>query len=773
VKNGTGKIQHMSHRSNKNKSKRPSSNNKKETSRRSKVERRKRKNDRSFSVSANSNSQKDAIKSQVRQISGQRLLLFRAIAVLVIPALLILLLEVGLRLVGYGYRPEAIIKYEVNDKEVCCDNSRFGWRFFPKNIAREFTPFTFTENKADNACRIFVLGASAAQGVPYPSFSFGRILKVMLREMYPGVNFEVIVVAMAAINSHVVLEAAKDCALYKPDIFVVYLGNNEVVGPYGAGTVFSSFSNKIYLIRAGIALKGMRLGQLLTNMLESIRPEKDRLQVWRGMEMNVQRQVPINDARLQTVYRHFQRNLEDIVRLGHKAGAKIILCTVGSNLKDNPPFSSLHSANLSSTEIEKWEAAYQEGINHEKAEAYGQAVESCMAAAEIDDSYADLQYRLGKYYWAVSDYDKARERYIQARDMDTLRFRADSRINQIIRDVVSHNKTKGLYLVDAVETFEQNSPQRIPGTELFHEHVHLNFHGNYLLAKTVFEQIEKILPNRLDEPTRAGRPFMTEIECAGYLAYTDWDRYKTDDKVLNGFLKKPPFTNQLYHDKRIREMEQNLTDLKLSLTPEVLKEVAAQYRQAIEKDSSDWMLLERYGMLLIEDIGDPRSALEQYRLVAKSLPNSYLGYYNMGTALFKLGDYEGGVIQYKRAIRIKPTDGYAHYILASAYQKKDDIDKAIEHYSEAIRWRPDLVPAYNNLAEIRMRRQEVDKAIELFRRGLRFSPDSAILHCNLGVLLNKLNRREEAIKEIRKASEIDPNSVRIRNILEAVLRGDR
>jgi tetratricopeptide (TPR) repeat protein len=762
----------MSHRSNKKKREKPSSYNKKETSRRLKADRRKRKNDRSFSRSG-ADSQKNAVKLQALGISGRRLWIYRAIAVLIIPALLILLLEFGLRLVGYGYRPEAIIKYKVDGKEVCCDNPRFGWRFFPKSIAREFTPFTFTEDKADNTCRIFVLGASAAQGVPYPSFSFGRILKVMLQEMYPGVNFEVIVVAMAAINSHVILEAAKDCAQYKPDMFVVYLGNNEVVGPYGAGTVFSAFSNNLYLIRAGIALKRTRLGQMLTNIFESARPEKDRVQVWHGMEMNVHKQVPIIDARLQAVYGHFQRNLEDIARLGHKAGAKVILCTVGSNLKDNPPFGSFHSADLSSAEIKKWQASYHEGINHETAGAYDLAVESYTAAAGIDNGYADLQYRLGKCYWETAEYEKALDRYIQARDMDTLRFRADSRINQIIRDVVSHNTTKGLYLVDAVEMFEQNSPQRIPGTELFHEHVHLNFHGNYLLAKTVFEQIEKILPNPPDESAQAGHPFVTEQDCTGLMAYTDWDKYKIVDKVLNGFLKKPPFTNQLYHDERIRQMEQNLSDLKLSLTPEVIKEVAAQYHQAIEKDNNDWMLLERYGMFLIEENNDPVSALEQYKLVAKSLPYSYLGYYNMGTALFKLGDYDRGIIQYEKAIEIKPTDGYAHYTLASAYQKKDDIDKAIEHYSAAIRWRPDLVPAYNNLAEIWMHQQEIEKAIEVCRKGLIFSPDSAILHCNLGVLLNKQNHRDEALKELRKASEIDPNSARIKKILEAVLRGGR
>lgn len=761
----------MSHRSNKRKSKKPSSFGKKEGSRRSKDVRRKRKNDRSSSVSKRSNSQQDDAKSQAMEISSRRLWLFRAVAVFIIPALSILLLELGLRLVGYGYRPEAIVKYEVNGKELCCDNSKFGWRFFPRKIAREFTPFTFTEDKDENTCRIFVLGASAAQGVPYPAFSFGRILKVMLRETYPEVNFEVIVVAMAAINSHVVLQSAKDCALYQPDMFVVYLGNNEVVGPYGAGTAFSSFSGNLTLIRAGIALKGTRLGQLLTNLLESTSADNDRLQVWRGMQMNVDRQVPIDDDRLQSVYRHFQRNLEDIARLGDKAGAKVILCTVGSNLKDNPPFSSLHSADLSPTEIEKWQAVYQEGINYEKAGDYAKALESCLAAAEIDDGYADLQFRLGRYYWADAEYEKARHRYTRARDMDTLRFRADSRINQIIRGVA--NNTKDIFLVDAIDTFEQNSTHKTPGKELFHEHVHLNFHGNYLLAKAVFEQVEKNLPDRPANLASDERPFVTEPECADYLAYTDWDRYKIVDEVLNGFLKKPPFTNQLYHDERIRKMELNFKDLKTSLTPEALEQMAVQFRRAIEKNSNDWILRERYALMLFEDIKDFESAFKQYRVVAGLLPHSYLGYYNMGTSLFKLGDYDSGIIQYKKAIRIKPTDGYTHYLLASAYQKKNNTDKAIEHYSEAIRWRPDLVPAYNNLAEIRMRRQQIDEAIELCRRGLRFSPDSAILHCNLGVLLNRQNRRDQAIKEIRKAAEMDPNSVRIRKILEAVLSGGR
>ena len=46
------------------------------------------------------------------------------------------------------------------------------------------------------------------------------------------------------------------------------------------------------------------------------------------------------------VYQNFERNLNDIVRVGLDSGAKILLNTVAVNLKDCPPFASLTNANL-------------------------------------------------------------------------------------------------------------------------------------------------------------------------------------------------------------------------------------------------------------------------------------------------------------------------------------------------------------------------------------------------------------------------------------------
>ena len=40
----------------------------------------------------------------------------------------------------------------------------------------------------------------------------------------------------------------------------------------------------------------------------------------------------------------------------------------------------------------------------------------------------------------------------------------------------------------------QDSPDKIPGNELFYEHVHLNFDGNYLLGRAFAEQTCEAAP---------------------------------------------------------------------------------------------------------------------------------------------------------------------------------------------------------------------------------------------------------------------------------------
>jgi len=669
---------------------------------RSKTERRSPTEKRTISSSRSKGKQKGREKVTPHVVTGWRLWLFRVIAVTVIPALLFLLLEITLCVVGYGFPTTTTIKCKINAKASYRSNTKFAWRFFHPSIARTTDPFVFPASKSKDTYRIFVMGASAAAGMPDGAFCFGRILRVMLHLQYPKTNFEVITPAMPAINSHVVLEIADDCTRYQSDLFIIYLGNNEVVGPYGAGTVFSPLSSNLFLIRLGIVLKAAKLGQLITNLLESA-VAGDAPRVWHGMKMFLEKQVRADSTNLGIVYRHFQRNLQDIRRLAFKSGINIIFCMVPTNLKDNPPFASLHRPNLTYAEKKSWDELYQQGIN------------------------------------------------------------------EIIRNVACDRAAEGVYLIDVVRTFEENSPHEIPGEELFYEHVHMNFKGNYLLAGTVFKQVEEILPERIKLNKADERPFPTEEECARYLAYTDWGRYKIYSKILSDYIKQAPFTNQLYNDQRISQMEQELKALEDFLSPDVLREVEGQYRWAIQQTPSDWWLYFKYGELL-EDLGNFDAAARQYRLVLDYMPCHFGAYAKLGLLFGKGGDLDEAITHNLEAVRIYPLFVDAYFNLGFAYHVQGRLDKAVEYYSKAIRLKPDQAKAYNNLGLVLFQQSKVDEAIKTYRNGLILIPDNFDLHYNLGIMLEKQGHRDEALKELRTALQIDPNSVKTRKALKFILK---
>src|SRR5262249_1499945 len=151
-------------------------------------------------------------------------------------------------------------------------------------------------------------------------------------------RFEVINTAVTAINSHVILPIARECAGYEPDLFIAYIGNNEVVGPFGPAGVVGRHSPNLSLIRTNIAVKVTRTGQLIDALLARIGPAREAPQFWGGMEMFVRSQVRATDAALLTTYAHFRQNLDDICRAAAGAGAATILCTVPVNLRECAPF---------------------------------------------------------------------------------------------------------------------------------------------------------------------------------------------------------------------------------------------------------------------------------------------------------------------------------------------------------------------------------------------------------------------------------------------------
>ncbi len=387
---------------------------------------------------------------------GWRGWLLRLALLVVAPLVFFGLLEGGLRAAGYGYPSGFFLGTDTNGEFIT--NHRFGWRFFPQSLAR--TPQrSVLRAKPAGTLRIFVLGSSAAMGTPDAAFSFGRILEVMLREQYPDTRFEVVNAAMTAINSHVVREIARDCVAREPDLFVIYMGNNEVVGPYGPGTVFQRWSPSLRMVRANIRVKSTRVGQWLGNLAGALRPKSATPGRWRGMEMFTNNRVAADDPRLLAVYDSYRQNLTDICGIARRAKAAVILSNVAVNLRDCPPFASAHRAGLTPAQLAEWENLYKAGEALVATNRPAEALEPYAAAAKIDDRFADLQFRMGECLFKTGRFEEARDRFVRARDLDTLRFRADTHINAIVREVARDQAAVGVRFVDAERVFAESDPE--------------------------------------------------------------------------------------------------------------------------------------------------------------------------------------------------------------------------------------------------------------------------------------------------------------------------
>jgi tetratricopeptide (TPR) repeat protein len=630
--------------------------------------------------------------------SPKRKWLYSIVTMTVVPFLILVGIEQGLRLAGVGYPTSYFVKNKAMD--VYLSNQRYGWRFFPPQLSR--LPFlnSFPIEKSEGSYRIFVLGGSAAKGEPDYTFNFARILGEMLSHHYPKRKFEIINTAMVAINSHVVLQIAKDCAKLKPDLFIVYLGNNEVVGPFGAGTIFQSFSPNLAMIRASLWVKSLKIGQLLDNLVQDLFSKEQKNTVWRGMEMFLENRVPVDDPRLEKVYTHFKRNLDDIIDTACDSGAGVIVCTVATNLKDNAPFASMHRHDLDEPQERKWNEYYRGAIELEADARYADAADKYLQAVQIDANYAELHYRLARCYIQLNKYEKARDSYIKARDTDTLRFRTDTQINRIIRESVLSKENDGVYLVDVERSFEEDekTSHKIPGEELFYEHVHMNFFGNFLLAESVFWRISAILAEAFRLPTEGDVPFLSEDQCATLLAFTMWDLNKILGRILER-VTRPPFTDQIDNDLRKTKILERMNQLRNYLSEKGLDLIQQVYQRALEKNSNDWMLHNNFAEFFKER-GEYDRAIDHWKSVLCSVPNFADVYNNLGALLVYKGRLNDAMDYFLKALSINPYLVEAHINLGVILEKIGKKDKAIKHLAEALRLQPDNEFARSQLEKI-------------------------------------------------------------------------
>ena len=685
--------------------------------------------------------------------------------------------ELGLRLAGYGYPAGFFLDSSEEGRPKLTDNPKFGWRFFPPAVARAPQPLTLWARKPPGTIRLFVFGESAAMGDPEPAYGLARQLERMLQARHPGQRVEVVNAAMTAINSHVMREIARDCALRQGDFWLVFAGNNEVIGPFGAGTVFGRQAPGLAVVRLSLALKATRVGQLLAGLGRSSNEPGS----WEGMELFLGQRVPRDDPRLEKVYAHFAANLADIADLGRRSGAKVLFATVPVNLRDSPPFASRHRPGLRPDDLAEWEKRLAQGGAAEEQGRFGEALSAYRQAGRIDGEFAELAFRRARCELELKEAALAETAFRLALDLDTLRFRADSPLNDIIRRVAA---AKGVRLIDADRQMALRA-EGLPGEDLFYDHVHLNFSGNYWLAGLFAAELDKEWPGA---PTAAA-PLLTEAEVARRLAFTDFDRRRVGE-VMRARLEQPPFAAQSNFRTRDEHWRQVLAAA--SAPPAGL---APDYRAVVALRPEDWMLHANFGRLL-EAAGDSAGAAAQWGEVARLLPHYAQAWLNLGRLARGTGNQaradevlreglrrrpdsaelltEFGLLQadrgatndalrqFRAALRLQPGFSAARVSVGLVLAGEGDVEGAAAQYREALRWHTNSVEARIDLANLLDAHGQADQAMALYEEAVRLQPENFIARFNLGRVLAAHDHPAEAVVHLEAALLQRPNAAEIR-----------
>ncbi len=724
--------------------------------------------------------------------------LFRGAAALLVPLVLLAVAEAALRVAGYGYDPAFFQKLRIGGRDYLVNNDAFSRRFFPSAVQRYPGVVRIETPKPVGVYRIFILGESAAMGDPSPAFGAGRYLEALLRERFPDREFEIVNVAFTAINSHVILPIARECARQQGDVWIVYMGNNEMVGPFGGATVFGAQAPPLAFVRASLALQRTRLGQLFVALGRKLNRSATTAASWRGLEMFAENRVSPQDARRERVLRNFEANLQGIVRAGLDSGAKVLLNTVAVNLRDCPPFASVENSNLSVAERDAWGVSFTNAFlalgQGESAKALGHFG----SAAKHDAHVADMQFQWAECLETTGDFGSARAHYQQACDDDALCFRATSPINAAIRKAGSLTTEPGLVLLDAAALLATNHPTGTCGQESFYEHVHFNFEGNYRLARAWAAQIESNLPPELRQ--RAAPSWATPEVCERRLGLTDWNRSFVIQSVLRR-LREPPLSAQPNNSDRLAALEKRHRALQDQMTPADAVEARAAMSAALKQSPNDPQLVENYADFL-EAIGDLPAATEQRRRVLELLPHDCLAALQLGRALAKQdrgteaepllrralnlrpnltegwfelgnlharqGDFQQALADYESASRSRPQDPMLDCCVAKALIRLNRRAEGIERYRAAIRKRPEYWEAHYELGGELTQAERLGEALAEYREVARIHPDFALGHFNLGVVLARLSRWEDAEREFAVTLRLQPDHKEAQDYLDRV-----
>lgn len=629
---------------------------------------------------------------------------FRLLLAVGAPLAAVAVLECGLRVSGVRSAP--LVRATHGGERGWKTNPAYSHSVFPREASPALPPLWIPERKPEGQLRILVLGESAAEGFPLTQFNLARVLETVVRSRNPAARLRVYSLAMAGINSHQIrrigLAAGKHL---DPDVVVLYVGNNEVVGPYGPAAVMAGFQTSLPAIRARQALRELALARVADGLIRRLRSGSSPRKAWGGLDEFRGVKIAFDDPRLEPMYAGFDANLRDLVGDLTRRGVRVVLCTMGVNLTDWPPMAS-------------------------EPEPMPERFRADLAPAPETLRSAVLAYRWAETLRAANREADAWAMYRRARDLDLVRFRADSRINDLLRTLGRGFAGDRLVLADVARLLHEDDPAGGDDASRFFEHVHLTVPGRILVAGMLADSLDRAgwveapPPRSLEEEREAVSDLLIATPMDELQALT----------VIREFYRWPHFSGQLYAEERLAGIERELKRMRAARKDWNARRLRTAWEVSRARDPIDPWRDAQVGEYLLA-MNDPAGAREALESALAVYPDLLHARADAARACLRTGDTASARRHIDHGLRLDANHPATLIVQGEWALQTGRLREAESALTQAHRLLPKHIGILINLARVAEAQQHHTEAETWYRQGLQIDPEAPHLLNNLAALL--------------------------------------
>ncbi|MBN1356691.1 SGNH/GDSL hydrolase family protein [bacterium] len=520
-------------------------------------------------------------------------------------------MEGSLRLTGRFDIPRLIIPVDNHEGWVQL-NPGIATRFLPGMVDNRSIQMPsihadrFARVKPIGEIRIAVLGGSSVQGYPYPyNVAFPSLLEILLSHSCRNNTVQVLNCGVTALNSYALVDLVRELLEASPDLIIIYSGHNEFYGAFGSGSSYS-FSRSRTVTRWIMNLQKTSVYRFIRQLTGRLRAGNSG-QVQKGLieVMAKDQAIRENSKAVADTISNYGKNLRLISDLCAVRDVPVLLGTVVSNIEGLSPMKAL--PNKTETELN---GMVREALTALSEEDFERALAIGNRLIEIDPEFAWGQFLSGKASLGLNRRETGCHLLQRARDLDGLRFRAHSGINDTVLAIASDPSDR-IVSADLRVPFDAASAAGCPGYDLFVDHVHPTDFGHYLIAGALADAIVTI---GLIPSCQFTGTWLSWEDCRREAGYTDIEKMLSLMQVVSLYGSYPL---QSLPEARTR-IQAALSEIRLIHSG--LDPVLRDTYEFWVKQKGSFDIHFKAGTRFME-LNDYRSAVDQFEIALKAHPD--------------------------------------------------------------------------------------------------------------------------------------------------------